>query len=25
LGFKAENNFDEIIKIYMEDELGASA
>ena len=25
LGFKAENNFDEIIKIYIEDELGASA
>ncbi|MDG2197567.1 MAG: SDR family oxidoreductase [SAR324 cluster bacterium] len=25
LGFKAENNFDEIIKIYMEEELGASA
>ena len=25
LGFKAENNFDEIIKIYMEDELAASA
>ena len=25
LGFKAENNFDEIIRIYMEDELGASA
>jgi nucleoside-diphosphate-sugar epimerase len=25
LGFKAENNFDEIIKIYMEDELGATS
>jgi len=25
LGFKAENNFDEIIRIYMEDELDASA
>jgi nucleoside-diphosphate-sugar epimerase len=24
LGFKAENNFDEIIRIYMEDELGTS-
>ncbi len=25
LGFKAENNFDEIIKIYMEEELGATS
>ncbi|MBT6726017.1 MAG: SDR family oxidoreductase [Deltaproteobacteria bacterium] len=25
LGFKAENNFDEIIKIYMEEELGAAS